>query len=341
MRRRTIVIGATAATAAAGIALAVGLRPESAHQPPVVPSHRPIDASGNRYEAAVATAHQQGLTVWIESDLVKRWLAGPESFRAAVSTIAKLAAQPGVEGIKIADELGYRDKLDSAEKVQQFLDAASEALHTATPGKRLLIDLLVPELGCLPGHGPSLRAATTCAGQARGQYPQLTLEAVDGYLRSRRIDVVDLSTGLMTPKTYGDWGVDQATAQRAAWTEAKRRGWDKLTTLHARKALAHPGTYHEPDTGPTLTTYLDIPREQGAAAVDVWTWRQQYQGDTYRLLDPGLRSNALWEGLLQRRNAGARLFTHLSPSSLEVDLHTDLAMLAKVFTDLFVAAGTG
>ncbi|MEV8516892.1 hypothetical protein [Dactylosporangium sp. NPDC051484] len=345
MRTRTILIGAAGVLlAAAGTALA--LRPASSpHRAPVAswaPSQQPVvGTSGDRYAAAVSTAHQLGLTVWLESDLVKRWLAGPDSFRGAVATIARLATRPGVAGIKIADELGYRDGLDSAERVQRFLDAAAEALQAAAPGKRLLVDLLVPELGCLPGRPAPPGGAAACASQARAQYPQLTADAVDGYLRSRRVDVMDLSTGLLAPATYRGWGVDQDTAQRAAWAEAKRRGWDGLATLQARKALAHPGAYAGTDAGPSLTTFVDIPRQQGAAAVDVWTWRQQYQGETYRLLDPGLRGNALWEGLLRRRTAGARLFTHLSPSSLETDLQTDLAMLAKVFTDVFLAAGTG
>ena len=51
--------------------------------------------------------------------------------------------------------------------------------------------------------------------------------------------------------------------------------------------------------------------------------------------------NVLWDGLVSRRQQGARLFTHLSPSSLEEGLQADLAVLGQVFTDVFVAAGTG
>jgi hypothetical protein len=90
-----------------------------------------------------------------------------------------------------------------------------------------------------------------------------------------------------------------------------------------------------------LGTFVDTPVRLGAAAVDVWTWRQRYQGATYRLLDPGLRTNALWDGLVARHRAGDRLFTHFSPSSVEVGLDTDLHLLATAFTDVFVAAGTG
>jgi hypothetical protein len=281
------------------------------------------------------------LRVWLEADLVKRWQAGRDRFDEGVLLVANLAKRPGVVGIKIADEIGYKDGLDTPDKVSSFLSAAADALHRAAPGKQLLVDMIVPELGCAPEHQPPLRWATICAAQLRGQYPQLAIDQVDGYLRTRTFDVLDLSTGLLSDKTYSGWGLDMAAAQRTAWAEVRRRGWDRQVRLQARKALAHPGAYAATDTADTLTTFLDIPRTEGAHAVDVWTWHQQYQGDMYRLLDPGLRSNALWDGLVLRRSAGAELFTHLSPQSLEVGLDADLAVLAQVFTDLFVAAGTG
>jgi hypothetical protein len=90
-----------------------------------------------------------------------------------------------------------------------------------------------------------------------------------------------------------------------------------------------------------LTTFVDIPRQNGAAAVDIWTWRQQYKDGMRRLADPDMKPNALWNGLLEQRAAGAVLFTHFSPTSVEVGLEPDLDMIAKVFTDLFIAAGTG
>jgi hypothetical protein len=281
--------------------------------------------------------------VWLEADMQKRWLAGPAAFRAGVASLAVLAARPAVVGIKIADELGYHDGLDSASKIQSFLAETASALHQAAPGKLLLVDMVIPELGCLPDYTPSPPAAAACAAEQRAEYPELELSQVDGYLRAHLIDVLDLSTGLQTANTYADWGVDPSTAQRAAWQEARRRGWDHLVRLQARKALAHPGGYPgtDADAQAALTTYVDIPREMGATAVDVWTWRQLYQGEVYRLADPGLRSNALWAGLVARHGAGAQLFTHLSPHSLERDLQADLTMLAQAFTDLFVSAGTG
>jgi hypothetical protein len=342
--KKSMVIAAVAAVAVAalGVGVVVKLpRDHTAGAPP--PSTGPSQQSeaGTPHALAIDAANRSGLRVWIETDLVKRWLAGTAKFNEGVDIVADLAHRPGVVGIKIADEIGYHDGLDSPDKIRAFLTDAGKALRQKAPGKLLLIDAIVPELGCLPGYQPPLRWATICAAQARGQYPQLALDQMDGYLRDRLVDAVDLSTGLLTEKTYTGWGVDQETAQRTAWQEAHRRGWDKDVRLQARKALAHPGTYSATDTNQTATTFLDIPKAEGAAAVDVWTWRQLYEGEIYRLLDPGLRTNSLWAALVQRRAQGAVFFTHLSPKSLEVGLDADLKVLATVFTDLFVAAGTG
>jgi hypothetical protein len=327
----------------AAVASAVAFSRPTGHpdrHPPPSPSTRAA-APRTAYEETVDAANRHGLRVWIESDLVKRWEAGRDSFNEAVVMIAALARRPGVIGIKIADELGYHDELTSVQKVKAFLADSAAALRRAAPGKLLLADIIAPELGCLPGYEPPLRWATICSAQMRGQYPQLALDEVDSYLKSRSLDVVNLSTGLLPDKTYAGWGIDQDTAQRNAWQEVHRRGWDQFVRLQARKALAHPGTYTETNAEATLATFIDIPRASGAVAVDVWTWRQLYKGQVYRLMDPGMHRNALWDGLAKRRASGAALFTHLSPQSLEVGLDADLGVLAAVFTDLFVAAGTG
>jgi hypothetical protein len=316
-------------------------------RPTTYPDHPPPSRSPRTsapravYEQAVDAAKRHGLRVWIESDLVKRWKAGRGSFNEAVAMIAALAMRSGVVGIKIADELGYHDGLTSAQQIKAFLADSADALRKAAPGKLLLADIVVPELGCQSGHQPPPQSATICSAQSRRQYPQLALDQVDGYLKSRSLDVVDLSTGLLPDTTYAGWGVDRDTVQRNAWQEVRLRGWGTFVRLQARKALAHPGTYTDTNAEATLTTFVDIPRASGAVAVDVWTWRQLYKGQVYRLMDPGMRRNALWDGLAKRRASGAALFTHLSPNSLEVSLEADLSVLATVFTDLFVAAGTG
>jgi hypothetical protein len=340
-RLRYWIAGGAAVVALSATAVAISVTSGGGHAPRNPVQSASVGPAHSSYEKTVDAAHGEGLRVWIEADLVKRWLAGPDSFKGAVATIGSLANRPGVIGIKIADEMGYKDGLDSPEKINAVLSDSSQALRRVAPGKQLLVDMIIPEMGCLPEYAPPLRWATICAAQQRGQFPQLALDQVDEYLKNHYIDVLNLSTGLLTAKTYQGWGVDMDVAQNTAWKEVHRRGWDLHVKLQSRKALAHPGPYTATDTATTLTTFVDIPREKGAAAIDVWTWRQMYQGQVYRLLDPGLKPNALWNALVTRRANGAVLFTHLSPSSLEVGLDADLRLLAQVFTDLFVAAGTG
>lgn len=295
------------------------------------------------YARAVDAVTASGGRVWIETDLLRRWLAGPASFEAAVDQVAALARRRGVDGIKIADELGYEDGTTGAAQVRAFLHDAAAALRAAVPGRRLLVDLLVPELGCLPWRGPTLPAAARCAADQDRRYPAITSSAVDGYLRSGDIDVLDLSVGLRDDATYAAWGVPRDVAVREAWQHAQDRGWDREVRLQARKALAHPGAYNggAAVARRDVTTFVDTPISAGATAVDVWTWRQTYQGAVVRLLDPGLADNDLWRALLARHRRGAALWTHLSPSSLEVDLAKDVAVLRTVFDVVFVAAGTG
>jgi hypothetical protein len=61
----------------------------------------------------------------------------------------------------------------------------------------------------------------------------------------------------------------------------------------------------------------------------------------YRLYDPGLQTNPLIAGLARRRAAGAHLFTHMSPSSVEVNMTTDVSAATAIFDNIFVAAGAG
>ncbi|HEY8308916.1 MAG TPA: hypothetical protein VIG47_00095, partial [Gemmatimonadaceae bacterium] len=90
-----------------------------------------------------------------------------------------------------------------------------------------------------------------------------------------------------------------------------------------------------------VNTYIDLPMQGGAAAVDVWTWDAQYRGQTVQLTDPGLVDNALWAELKREHDAGAVLFTHFSPTYVQTDMSTDLRKLSTVFRGVFVAAGTG
>ncbi len=295
------------------------------------------------YQAAVQAAVAVHLKVWIETDLVKRWEEGPTWFQAAVHRVAELADQRGVAGIKIADELGYNDGMNSASKISAFLSAAARALHAAAPGKLILIDMVVPQLGCLPGHQLAGSPAASCARQQQAAYPQLALPAVDGYLRLHAIDVLDLSTYLLADDTYKAWGTTADAAQTAAWQEVDKRGWAGLVRLQARKALAYPGTYRgtPAESAADVQTYVGIPLAHDAHAVDIWTWNQHYEGQEYHLMNPGMRPDVLWDQLEQLRRTGDVLFTHFSPHSVISGLQSDLAKIATVFTDIFLPAGTG
>jgi hypothetical protein len=296
------------------------------------------------YQQAVDAAASRKLAVWLDGDLVKRWAEGPTSVDAAVRRLGALAVRPGVVGVKIADELGYHDALDNdPSRVTAFLTAAAAALRPRIHGRRILVDILAPELGCAPGTPNLPASAALCRPMARAKYPALTLDRIDRYLDSGTVDAVDLSTNLLPEATYRSWGIDPMTAQQAAWREVQRRGWPRKVTLHGRRGLAHPDDYRG-DTSSAeadVELFVDVPLHNGAAAVSIWTWRQVYKGQVVRLLDPGLRPNPLWNTLLARRRTGAVLFTSFSPSSTERGVGADLDMLSRVFSGVYVAAGIG
>ncbi len=312
-------------------------------QPAVTSPAAPPLAPIGSYQKAVESALADHLRVWIEADLVKRWEEGPNSFAAAVHRVAVLADRPGVAGIKIADELGYKDGMDSAAMIRDFLSDAARALHAAAPGKLLLVDMLVPELGCLPGHQPPGSGPAECDSRQLVRYPQLSLRSVGSYLRMRVINVLDLSADLQTASTYAVWGATAATAETDAWQEADHLGWPALVHLQARKALAFPGSFTgtPSEVAADLHVFVEVPLQNGASAVDIWAWHQEFDGQMYQLMNPGMRPNPLWSGLAQLRRDGDVLFTHMSPSSVESSVSGDLAEIATVFTDIFLPAGTG
>jgi hypothetical protein len=336
------VVGIAIAAAGCGGSGAKPGHPSPAPPTQAAPSASPLAPLAD-YRDAVDVAARDHLRVWIEADLVKRWEAGKASFRAAVSRVAALARQPGVVGVKIADELGYNDGTHSAAEIRQFLADSARALHAAAPHKLILVDMVLPELGCLPGQQPAMPSELACAAAAQAHYPALALPEISRYLRMHAIDVLDLSTGLLSDTTYAGWGTSADAAQAAAWQEVSRLGWPSLVRLQARKALAHPGHYAGPpaQAAADMRLFVDIPLAHGARAVDIWTWHQEYDGAMYQLMNPGMQPNALWAQLELQRRAGHVLFTHMSPHSLESGLDRDLAKIATVFADVFLPAGTG
>jgi hypothetical protein len=282
---------------------------------------------------------------WVEVDLVRAWQLGGQRYDDALNIAVKLAGRPGVVGIKIADELGYHDGVETPRQANTLLARTSRDIRSRLPRTKILVDMVVPQLGCLAWVDDQAtqsrrRACATTEGEAS---PAATIDAVDGYLRSRTIDVLDLSAGLRDTAEYNTWRTTPDEAMRTAWAEATRRRWGALVVLQARKAMAHPGSYTggAAQAEQDLRTYVDIPLAGGAQAVDIWTWSQRYKGTTYRLFDPGLRTNPLIAGLARRRAAGDHLLTHMTPSSLEVGAGADVSAATGIFTGIFVAAGAG
>lgn len=290
--------------------------------------------------ATLVEAHRLGLRIWLEADLVRPWQDGPARLHAALRTVRGLAREPGVVGVKFTEALGYADGLTVPGRIRRFLTEVGDGLAGAAPGRLRLLDLAVPELSCLPDDPTRPHLATVAAARLRGRYPQLAIDNVHDYLRLGAAEVAQVATLPRSAATYAGWGVDDDVAQRSAWS-ATVRYWGRLTRLYARADLTHPGDASG-DAGAAarrLHTAVDVPLRAGAEAVDAWTWRRPYQGWVARLADPGPRTNPLWDGLVARHAAGARLLTHLDPAAPERTVRSDLAMIATACTDVYLAVG--
>jgi len=299
--------------------------------------------SDDRYVALADALHHRGVAIWWETDLVARWLEGGPAFQQAITRLGELAKVPGTAGFKISDEIGYGDGLGSIAAAADFLRQAREGLAKVAPGKQILVDAVVPELGCLPWRGGNQEG---CAQRVRLKYPAATAAAIESYLRAGLIDRLDLSTGLLEDSTYAKWGLTRREAQTDAWNRVRAQGWESMTILQSRKALAQPDGYQGSagQAGDDAATYIDVPVGAGAKAVDVWTWRQPYQGRTVSLLAPDLSANPLWTSLVQRHHSGVQLITHMTPSTMPSDsagFGRECDLAAAAFTAIFVAAGTG
>ena len=312
---------------------------------PVYPAYRKLAAVpvNAKFAHAVDAAHAHGLRVWLESDLVERWKAGPASFNSAIASIAGLAARPGVVGVKIADELGDRDGM-SGPQIMRFLRDSRAALHANAPGKLVLIDIIGYELSCAPDIARVATQSRSCEAHEQAVHPGVTLGTIQQIVESGYVDVIDLSTNMQDPAVYRSWGITRADAQRAAFAEIHRRGWDRKVRIQTRKALAFP-TSLIPDAhtaAALLPDFVDVPLSAGAHAVDVWTFNQFYDGRFVRLMAPGQSGDVLWVGLLARHRRGDALFTHYSPTfPLASSVDADIRAISQAFTDVFIAAGTG
>lgn len=336
-----VLVAACATSGAEGIRQSRTEHSAPTARPAAALTPAPISAA-DPYLHLARTLEQRGVAVWFEADLVKAWLAGPAAFDTAMARLGGLAQATPVAGFKVADELGYDDGITSPAQGLAFLQAVHGAVRRVAPDAQVLVDMIVPELGCLPWLGAAQEA---CATAQRDRYPAATQAAVTSYLRAGLVDRLDLSTGLLPASSYAAWGTTTVAAQRVAWSHAAA-AWASLTTLQARKALAAAGGYGGDAAAARadLETYVDVPVDAGARAVDIWTWRQPYDGATVSLLGPGLSPNPLWSGLEARRAAGMHLLTHMTPSQMPTApaaFDHECVVAATVFDAVFVAAGTG
>lgn len=328
-----------------GVSDTVGPRQTVVPPPPGASSSSGSQRSlaGDQYVGLAAALHRRGVAIWWETDLVARWLEGPASFSQAITRLGELGKVPGVVGFKISDEIGYGDGLTTMAEAAEFLRQARTQLAKVAPGKQLLVDAVVPELGCLPWRGTNQLG---CAQRVRLKYPAATAAAIEIYLRAGLIDRLDLSTGLLEDATYAKWGLTKLQAQTEIWGRVRDEGWPRLTKLQARKALAQPNGYQGSPGQAALdtNTYIAVPVAAGAAAVDIWTWRQHYDGNIVSLLASDLAPNPLWTSLVQLRDRGTHLVTHMTPSAMPTDdrgFAHECDLVSSAFSAIFVAAGTG
>lgn len=307
------------------------------------PSTSPAVLS-DQYTQLAAELKKRGVEVWFETDLVSAWLKGSGEFDRKLARLGALAKVSDVTGFKVADELGYNDGIRSAKQAQAFLTAAHDGLQRVAPGKEILIDLIVPQLGCLPGDSAS--GPADCTKRYAQKYPAITIDATTAFLRSGAVDRLDLSSGLQSESTYSSWKSSLADAQERAWARVVQLGWPTLTKLQARKAMAEVNGYqgNAGRAASEAATYIDIPRRHGAVATDIWTWRQPYKNGVASVLAPRQSTNPLWTELLKRKQAGAVLISHITPSQAPAGRAAqmeDLDKYAEVFDVAFVAAGAG
>ncbi|NUR59952.1 MAG: hypothetical protein HOV87_14965 [Catenulispora sp.] len=340
----TAATAPTASDAKGTPALPGGVPPDyPAWATPISPYTKSLD----KWTAPMKAADAAGLKVWIETDLVKAWKTGPDRFATTIGQLAaEAAADPGVVGFKIADELGQNPQTSTAspEEALRFLHDARAALHAAAPGKLILIDVIGYDLGCVPGSTAAGRAK--CLSDNAGNDARLDLGTIDRIVDSGYVDELDITTDMLRPEQYQkNFKVTRAQAQQAAFAEVQRRGWDKKVIVNTRKALSwNTDTIPDVATAAALVPdFIDVPTAAGAKAVDTWSFSQVY-GKTGRpvyQMSPGYETNALWDALKAEKARGVQLFTHYTPSSSLGSVGQDIAAISQAFTGVFCAAGTG
>ncbi|MBB2749199.1 UNVERIFIED_ORG: hypothetical protein FHR35_009112 [Microbispora rosea subsp. rosea] len=294
---------------------------------PAVPADDPVG------QAITQARDAYGLRIWLETDLVPKWQAGPDQLQAAAARIATYASQPNVVGVQIAYDLGLRNPTNG-DDIQRFVSETSAALRQVLPpGRQIAVNVDIPELGCGTNQ--------TCVEDMRRRYPALTLAQVERAVLNGAVDAVNVTSGLWSAD-YAKWGINAAAAERNLWLRLKLRTWEvRVPGLYvgARQlALAHAGArspLSKAAAEDAVRTRVDLPLQRGIHHVVLWTWRQTWNGDAWRLADQDVTRNQVWDALRVRKGL-KRVGIVYNPREPERGLSDDLKAIADVATEIYL-----
>ncbi|MEV4115980.1 hypothetical protein [Nonomuraea sp. NPDC049695] len=299
---------------------------------PTPPPTQAIDPS-DPVAQALEQARAQGLRVWLETDLVNTWKRGPEQLKAAAERLKLFANQPGVVGVKFAYDLGLRGFTD-ANQIIQFVSETSQALRTALPaGRKIAIDVVIPELGCGTNQ--------MCVQAMQQAYPLLTLANAEKYVLTGAIDAVNITGSLFTSQ-YATSKIQPGAAITNLWQRLRLLSWKtRLPGLYIGSrelGLAHAGPDSKvspADANRLAGDRIDSPLRTGADHVILWTWKQTFNGQTWRLADQGARSNNIWNALRARKGLRALSVTY-NPREPESSVAGDMKAIADIASAIYI-----
>ncbi|MFI7643418.1 hypothetical protein [Nonomuraea sp. NPDC049400] len=326
-------------------------QPSPATSPTATPSSSPSPtiAADEPVRQALLQAKQRNLRVWLESDLVNAWKAGPSQLKAAAERLKLYANQPGVVGVKFAYDLGLRG-FNTADEIARFVSETSQVLRATIPaGRRLAVDVVISELGC--GFHQA------CVAAMRKAHPLLTRAVVERFVLSGDIDAVNVSP-VPFGKEYEPFKIQPADAINNVWTQLRLLAWKtKMPGLFI--GSREIGLAHDGETSPLKTAEncreseqpcidakklvrerVDTPLDRGADHIVLWTWKQSFNGQTWRLTDSGGRSNAVWDALRTRRNL-LRVSVAYNPREPETNVADDVQRIGEVASAIFIFVPLG
>ncbi|GIH91735.1 hypothetical protein ACFFMN_29210 [Planobispora siamensis] len=266
---------------------------------------------------AVAAAKDNGLRIWIDTELADDWKAGTAAFTAAVKRIGALAARPEVAGIRYTSQLGYNTTFATQEEITAFVSAASAALRQAAPGKQLGLHTVVPVFAC--------GAQEDCKAEMTKRHPLLAPEKVESHLIAGYADQITLDTGLLYGG-YETWKIDAEAAQRNQWIQVRARAWDVLAQVAAEETGLTGDVAAE-----QVATRVSAPVMDGAAQqVNLWTRVPDAQG--------AVKNLTAWDALEKLGPIQRRMAAVYNPSAPVTDVAADLKKIGGVFGQVYLTA---